>query len=189
MSRLRLFLVAGLALLGAAPAGLAQAPATTPAPAPEVNAVAPDFQAPAVDSAAGAARMVSLKAMRGQVVVLAFYPKDRTSGCTAELSKFRDDYATLFGTGVVVLPVSLDSISSHASWAKEMKFPFELVSDVGGSVATLYGTLPPGRSYANRSVFVIGKDGKIAYRELKFGALNQQAYDALAAAVAQAKKG
>jgi peroxiredoxin Q/BCP len=186
-----MLLAAAAALLGAAPAGFAQAPssAAAAAPAPEVNAMAPDFQAPSVDSAAGAARSVSLKSLRGQVVVLAFYPKDRTSGCTAEMSKFRDDYATLFGTGVVVLPVSLDSISSHASWAQEMKFPFALVSDVGGSVATLYGALPPGRPYANRSVFVIGKDGRVAYRELKFGALNQQAYDALAAAVAQAKKG
>jgi len=88
---------------------------------------------------------------------------------------------------VVVLPVSLDDMESHVGWAKDMRFPFELVSDAGGQIAGRYGSLVPGRPYANRTVFVIGKDGRIVYRDLKFGALDQHAYDALAAAIKQAK--
>jgi len=130
---------------------------------------------------------VSLASLRGKVVVLAFYPKDRTSGCTAELTKFRDQYSTLFGDGVVVLPISADSISSHVSWASEMKFPFALVSDPQLAAAELYGSHVAGRPVANRTVFVIGKDGRVAYREMKFNALNEDAYTALAAAVAKAR--
>src|SRR5690349_9523821 len=90
------------------------APSAFPAP----GDAAPDFSATATDST-GKAIPVSLASLRGKVVVLAFYPLDRSSGCTAELDKFRDDYKTLFGDNVVVLPASADSLGSHASWAKE----------------------------------------------------------------------
>jgi len=130
---------------------------------------------------------VSLAALRGKVVVLAFYPKDRTSGCTAELTKFRDEHAKLFGDGVVVLPISADSIASHVAWASEMKFPFALVSDPQLSAADAYGSHSPGRATAGRTVFVVGKDGTIAWRDMKFNALNEESYAALAAAVAKAR--
>src|ERR1700760_1027142 len=68
---------------------------------PAVGEAAPDFSATATDST-GKAIPVSLSSMKGKVVVLAFYPLDRSSGCTIELSKFRDDYKNLFGNGVVV---------------------------------------------------------------------------------------
>lgn len=162
------------------------AAAAAPPPAPAVGDLAPDFTAPAADLNGAKAAAISLKDLRGKVVVLAFYPKDRTSGCTAELTKFRDEYQQMFGEGVVVLPVSLDDMDSHVSWAKEAHFPFALVSDAGGQIATKYGSLTPGRGAANRTVFVIGPDGHIAYSDLKFGALDQHAYDALATAVKQA---
>jgi peroxiredoxin Q/BCP len=130
---------------------------------------------------------VSLSALRGKVVVIAFYPKDRTSGCTAELTKFRDQYSTLFGEGVVVLPVSADSVSSHVSWASEMKFPFALVSDPQLTMADAYGSHSAGRPVAGRTVFVVGKDGKVAWRDMKFNALNEESYTALATAVAKAR--
>jgi peroxiredoxin len=88
---------------------------------------------------------------------------------------------------VTVLPISEDSVGSHVSWAHDAHFPFTLVSDKGGAIATSYGSMMPGRPYASRTVFVIGKDGKVAYSNMKFGALDQHAYDALAAAVAKAK--
>ncbi len=191
--------LAALALsLGAAASVRAQTPAqpapaaqvAAPAPAaPAVGEEAPDFSAPAASQAGATAEPVSLKALRGKVVVLAFYPKDRSSGCTAELTKFRDEYATLFGPEVVVLPLSLDDMDSHVGWAKDMKFPFALVSDAGGQIATKYASMMQynGHPYAARTVFVIGKDGKIAYENLKFGALDQHAYDALAAAIKQAQ--
>jgi peroxiredoxin Q/BCP len=182
--------IVAAALLAAVSAS-AQAPATpaapTPPPAPEVGQAAPDFSGPAADASGPKAKPVSLADYKGKVVVLAFYPGDRTSGCTAELTKFRDEYATMFGDGVVVLGVSSDSLGSHVSWASEMKFPFTLVSDPNLAIAGQYGSAVAGRTRASRTVFVVGTDGNIRYRELKFGALNEDAYKTLAAEVAKAK--
>ena len=170
----------------AAPA-LVSAQATPAATAPEVGQMAPDFTAAWADASGAKATPVKLSNLRGKVVVLAFYPKDRTSGCTAELTKFRDENAKLFGKDVVVLPISADSIPSHISWASDMKFPFGLVSDPSLSTAELYGSRMPGRAMANRTTFVIGKDGKIVYRDMKFNALSEETYASLASAVASAR--
>ena len=75
---------------------------------PAAGEAAPDFTAQMTDST-GKTMTVSLSSLRGKVVVLAFYPLDRSQGCTAELKKFRDEYKTLFGDGVVVLPTSVDT--------------------------------------------------------------------------------
>jgi len=189
------------ALLAAATAGAqatpatpatarASGPASAAAPAlaaPEVGQMAPDFTAAWADSAGPRATPVKLSDHRGKVVVLAFYPKDRSSGCTAELTKFRDEYATLFGADVVVLPVSVDDVATHASWAKEMSFPFPLVADPTLAVAEQYGSRMAERPMSSRTVFVIGKDGTVAWRDLRFNALAENAYTALAAAVKQAR--
>ena len=193
MRSVRSSLLATAALLtlsiGAHAQSATQAGAATPAApvAPEVGQPAPDFTAAWADGTGARSTPVSLSALRGKVVVLAFYPKDRTSGCTAEMTKFRDEHAKLFGDGVVVLPISADSIASHVSWASEMKFPFALVSDPQLSVADAYGSHTPGRATAGRTIFVIGKDGTIAWRDMKFNALNEESYAALAAAVAKAR--
>lgn len=176
----------------ATPATSTQAPATQPAappPPPEVDIgkVAPDFSIDWADAKGPIAKQLKLSDLRGKVVVLAFYPADRSSGCTAELTKFRDEYATLFGDGVVVVPISNDSIASHASWAQEMSFPFALGSDPQLTVAKQYGSSNTARPFASRTVFVIGKDGKILWRNLKFPALNETAYTELAAEVAKAR--
>ncbi|MES2176362.1 MAG: redoxin domain-containing protein [Gemmatimonadota bacterium] len=164
-----------------------QAAPPPPAPAtPAVGDAAPDFTATATDST-GKTIPVSLASMRGKVVVIAFYPADRTSGCTAELTKFRDEYKTLFGDGVAVLPTSIDSVASHASWARDAHFPFAMIADTKGDVAVKYGAQrAPGRAFS-RSTYVIGKDGKIVYAEPRFNALAQDGYDKLAAAIKQAK--
>ena len=191
MHAIRSSLIAALALVtlsaaataqGATQAGSATAPA-----GPDVGQPAPDFTAQWADGSGPRATPVSLTSLRGKVVVVAFYPKDRTSGCTAELTKFRDEHATLFGENVVVLPVSADSIASHVSWASEMKFPFALVSDPELKVAELYGSHAAGRPVASRTVYVIGKDGNVVWREMKFNPLNEDAYASLAAAVAKAR--
>lgn len=171
----------------------AQAPAPQPAsvpPPPEVDVgkIAPDFTMEWAGSSGPMAKPVKLSELRGKVVVLAFYPADRSSGCTHELTKFRDEYATMFGEGTVVVPVSDDSISTHAAWAKEMSFPFALASDLDGSVAKQYGSWNEARGNAARTLFVIGKDGRILWRNLKFAALNETAYTELAAEVAKARK-
>lgn len=201
MSVIRYF-VGATALIGAtavSSVSFAQttAPASTPAaalpaapPPPEtidIGKVAPDFTLPWADASGPKATPFKLSDLRGKVVVLAFYPADRSSGCTAELTKFRDEYTKLFGSNTVVVPISGDSVTSHASWAHDMTFPFSLASDVGLSVAGQYGSHNPARAYASRTVFVIGKDGKILWRNLKFGALNEGAYTELAAEVAKAQ--
>ena len=181
--------LAAIALLGAGSIASAQAPAPAGAPAanfPAVGTAAPDFSATATDST-GKAIPVSLSSMRGKVVVLAFYPLDRSSGCTAELSKFRDEYSTLFGDGVVVLPASVDTLASHASWAKESHFPFAMIADPKSELATKYGSQGAGRPMFKRTIFVIGKDGKVAYTAAPFNALAQEGYDKLAAAIKTAK--
>ena len=170
------------------PAPAAQPAAPPPPPEIEIGRVAPDFTMEWADANGPIAKPVKLSELRGKVVVLAFYPADRSSGCTAELTKFRDEFATLFGDGVVVLPISNDSIPMHASWAQEMKFPFALGSDQDLSVAKQYGSWNSVRGNASRTVFVIGKDGKILWRNLKFGALNEGAYTELAAEVAKARR-
>lgn len=187
-SLLAAFALAALATSAGAQSATQAGAATAAAPAgPDVGQAAPDFTAAWADSAGARGTPVTLASLRGKVVVLAFYPKDRTTGCTAELTKFRDQYKTLFGDGVVVLPISADSIPSHVSWASDAKFPFALVSDPQLTTADLYGSHVAGRPVANRTVFVIGKDGRVAYREMKFNALNEDAYTALAAAVAKAR--
>jgi len=177
------FVVAGIA---GAQAPAAQSAASAAPAFPAAGEAAPDFTATATDST-GKAIPVSLSSLRGKVVVLAFYPLDRSSGCTAELSKFRDEYGALFGPGVVVLPTSIDSLGSHAGWAKESHFPFALIADTKGDVATKYGSQGAGRPYFKRTVFVIGKDGKIVYADTKFNALAQEGYDKLTAAIKSAK--
>jgi thioredoxin-dependent peroxiredoxin len=181
------------AVLVSAAVASAQAPATQPVappPPPEVDVgkIAPDFTMEWADASGPIEKPVKLSELRGTVVVLAFYPADRSSGCTHELTKFRDEYATMFGEGTVVVPVSNDSISTHASWAKEMSFPFALASDPELTVAKQYGSFNPARSSASRTVFVIGRDGRILWRNLKFGALNEMAYTELAAEVAKARQ-
>jgi peroxiredoxin Q/BCP len=103
------------------------------------------------------------------------------------LSKFRDEYATLFGDGVVVLPTSVDSLASHAAWAKDAHFPFAMIADTKSELATKYGSQGGARPFFRRTVFVIGKDGKIAYASPQFNALAQDGYDKLAAAIKSAK--
>lgn len=164
------------------------APAAPAAAIPAVGTMAPDFTAQWADSNGTRSTPVSLASLRGKVVVIAFYPANRTSGCTAEMIKFRDEYKTLFGDDVVVLPTSKDGLDSHASWAKELRMPFALVSDPDGKMAQAYSSQrAPGAGFS-RNTFVIGKDGTIVYAVTRFNALSEDAYAQLAAAVAAAKK-
>jgi peroxiredoxin Q/BCP len=177
------FIVAG-SVSAQAQAGTDAAPPAHPA----VGDVAPDFTLPVAGRDGVASEPISLAKLRGKVVVLAFYPADRTSGCTAEMTKFRDEYAKLFGDGVVLLPISKDGLDSHTSWAKDMNMPFVLGSDTTGSVARSYGSQSaPGRGFS-RNVFIIGKDGKIAHTVIRLNALSEDAYTALGQAVTAAKQ-
>jgi peroxiredoxin Q/BCP len=125
---------------------------------------------------------------RGKTVVLAFYPADFTKGCTAELQTFADQYDTLFGADVVVLGISADSLESHKRFAASLDLPFRLLSDPDLKVARKYASNGDG-GRAKRTVFVIGPDGRVTYRNLKFNALDPKDYSALGSAVQAARGG
>jgi len=125
---------------------------------------------------------------RGKIVVLAFYPSDFTKGCTAEMQTFADQYETLFGPDVVVLGVSADPLESHQRFAASLDLPFRLLSDTQQKVARKYGSYGEG-GRPKRTVFVIGPDGRVKYRNLKFNALDPKDYAALGSAVQAARGG
>lgn len=154
-------------------------------PAPGVKA--PDFSAPWADrSGIGTGEEWSLAAYKGQVVVLAFYPRDFTSGCTAEMRTFTDRYQAIIGSAVLV-GISADSLETHVRFAESLGMPFKLLSDPRQRVADKYGATGSNPGYNRRVVYVIGRDGKVAWREMQFGATDPKAYDRLQAAIADAQ--
>jgi peroxiredoxin Q/BCP len=128
----------------------------------ETGTLAPDFTLESDTSGP-----VSLSDFRGKKVVLYFYPKDNTPGCTTEACNFRDDYSAMIEAGAVILGVSPDSIKSHRSFKNKYDLPFLLLSDPDHKVADTYGAWGPkkmmGKSYMGiiRSTFVIDETGKI----------------------------
>lgn len=107
----------------------------------------------------------------GRWVVLYFYPKDDTPGCTTEACNFRDDLPALRALGAQILGVSVDDSASHARFAAKFHLPFPLLADTDGAVARTYGALwgfGPLK-FARRHTFIIGPDGRIAriYRDVK----------------------
>jgi peroxiredoxin Q/BCP len=103
--------------------------------------------------------------LRGRVVVLYFYPRDNTPGCTTEACDFRDAYSAFNESGVVVLGISTDSMSSHQKFRAKHQLPFPLLVDADATVAKRYGVYKQKKLYGKvswgieRSTFVIGPDG------------------------------
>jgi thioredoxin-dependent peroxiredoxin len=128
----------------------------------QANIMAPDFTLPDEN---GTPR--TLSSFRGKPVVLYFYPKDDTTGCTTEACSFRDDYSVYKEAGIVVLGVSPDSAESHTKFKNKYNLPFTLLADDGHKVCELYGAWGPkkfmGREYEGvlRTTFLIGPDGTI----------------------------
>ncbi len=125
---------------------------TTPAigsPAPEIALLAQD----------GAPR--TLSSHRGHPVLVYFYPRDATPGCTREACAFRDAWARLQAAGAVVYGVSTDGVDSHRRFHDENALPFDLLSDVDGRVAAAYG-VPVRAGFASRVSFLIDRSGNVA---------------------------
>jgi peroxiredoxin Q/BCP len=126
----------------------------------EAGEPAPDFDLP--DQAGVRHRLADY---RGQTVVLYFYPKDDTPGCTKEACSFRDNEPAIRAEGAVVLGVSADSAPSHQRFREKYDLPFPLLVDEGAEVATAYGAWGEKELYGRRSVgmtrstFIIGPDG------------------------------
>lgn len=185
MQTLRTLTALTVAALLAAPSTVrAQAAAAAPAAGPEVGQVAPNFTINVIGKE-GAARPMSLASLKGQTVVLAFFPRVRTSGCTAQMEAYRDKYAELFRSGrkVTLLAISTDPSEAQQAWAKDANFPMLFGSDVGGPVGTLYGAFSNG--FDNRYLYVIDPDGKISYTAKPFRQMVETAYTDLGAAVAK----
>ena len=117
---------------------------------------APDFTMPTDGNGT-----VTLAGLRGKPVVLYFYPKDDTSGCTKEACEIRDAWQKFKDTGAVVLGVSTDDNPSHVAFAEKYKLPFALLSDHDHAIAKLYGA--DGLLFAKRMTYVIDPSGKIAW--------------------------
>ena len=128
-------------------------------------------------------KLQQLADYQGRWVVLYFYPKDDTPGCTKEACSFRDDIAQLKALGAQVLGISLDSVESHARFAEKHGLPFPLLSDAEAAVAKTYDTywsLGPIR-FARRHTFIIDPEGRIAkiYREVDAGTHSSEIIAAL----------
>jgi len=128
----------------------------------QVGIFAPDFN---LMDETGTERRLS--DYRGQNIVLYFYPKDDTPGCTTEACNFRDDYSAYVESGVIILGVSPDSSKSHARFKKKFQLPFPLLADIDHKVSEAYEVWGQkkfmGREYMGilRTTFVVSAEGKI----------------------------
>ena len=152
-----------LAVLANRPSGpisdLGDEPANTAVVQPAVGEQAPEFELPDQTG-----QLHSLEDYREQWVVLYFYPKDETPGCTTEACEFRDNIFAFRDLNAQILGVSIDSVDSHQSFAENHSLPFPLLADVDGGAADAYGvkTRMLGMTVAKRQTFIIAPGGNIA---------------------------
>jgi peroxiredoxin Q/BCP len=134
-----------------------------------------DKPAPALELPATGGKTFKLSDLLGQTVVLYFYPKDNTPGCTAEGQQFRDLHAQFAKAGCTVCGISRDSLKSHENFKARMGFPFDLLSDAGEIACKLFGVIKMKNLYGKkvrgieRSTFVIDRNGVVrrAWRGVK----------------------
>lgn len=142
--------------------GTAAAPADSTAPA---STEATEGKAtPAFSVTASDGTKIDSAALKGKPIVLYFYPKDETPGCTTEACSFRDAWDKLAKSGVIMVGVSTDTDESHKAFTAHHKLPFHLVSDPEGKLAKLFGVTVDARaegSYMSRQTIVIGADGNV----------------------------
>lgn len=125
-----------------------------------VNKTVPEFEAEATGG-----QLINNEALRGQTVVLYFYPKDNTPGCTTESMQFRDQYEQFVKAGAVVYGVSRDNLKSHDGFKEKLELPFELIADTEEKMCHLFGVVKNKIMYGKkvkgieRSTFLIGPDG------------------------------
>ncbi len=130
----------------------------------DVNDKAPEFSLPDQNG-----ENVSLKDLRGKTVVLYFYPRADTPGCTIEACEFRDSYKKIQKTGVVLLGISPDTSKAQKKFEEKFDLPFTLLADADKKVANAYGVMKEKNMYGKkvmgvaRTTFVIGPDGKIKH--------------------------
>jgi peroxiredoxin Q/BCP len=121
-----------------------------------VGSAAPSFSLPSQED-----KLVSLGDYKGKWVVLYFYPKDQTTGCTIEAHNFQRDLPKYDALNAVVLGVSLDTVESHKTWCTKDSLTFKLLADPDHKAIDAYGVPIMGGMYAKRTTFLIAPDGKV----------------------------
>ncbi len=151
-------------LLPALAVGCSKSEPTSTAPAtPDAAPSAPlqaGTPAPDVTFALSSGEKLPLRDLQGKAVVVYFYPKDDTPGCTVEAQEIRDLYEELKGTGATVIGVSTDAADSHRAFAEKHGLPFGLATDEGGLLSKAFG-VPMKNGRSSRVSFVVGADGRI----------------------------
>jgi len=155
---------------------------------PVVGAAAPDFTLPFATKDSISRMPVKLSDFEGKrAVVIAFYPADWSTGCTKEVCTMRDNFAALEDLNAEILAISGDYVWSHHEWAKYQNLPFRLLSDHSHAVAKLYGSFNEKSLYNKRTVFVVDKQGKIAYTNMAYSVIDLQDFNKLKDALAAVK--
>jgi len=137
---------------------------------PKAGEIAPDFKLPSTEG-----RQMGLRNFKGRWIILYFYPKDDTPGCTAEACGFRDGMSGLTAEGAIVLGVSTDPLTSHDKFRAKYNLNFPLLSDETSDVVKMYGAWKEKNLYGRRSwgvarmTYIIGPDGKVkkVYKKVK----------------------
>lgn len=146
----------------------------------KVSDPALDFTLPYATKDSVASENLKLSDLFGKRnIVLAFYPADWSGGCTKEVCTFRDNFAALSELNVEVLGISGDYEFSHHEWAKYHNLPFKLVADHKHEVAKTYNSYNEMYGWNKRTVYVIDKQGKIAYIDLKYSVRDMTSFDKL----------
>ena len=182
----RFVVVLAVAAIASSSVGAQVAPAAALTPL-KVGEMAPDFTVTVVTAAGVAAKPFKLSEHKGETVVLAFFPKARTKGCTVQMESYRDQYAQTFqgGKKVTLVGVSIDSDTALISWATDAKFPFHFAADTDRNVGVAYGA-NGGTGFHKRTLYVIDPTGKISYVAAPFNQMSADAYTELGNAIVHA---
>ena len=146
-----------------------------PKPKIEVGKPAPDFTLK--DEKGKDVKLSSFKGKKN--VLIAFYPKDFTSGCTSELKRFRDEHSVFVQSNVQILGISVDAVESHSKFCTELKLPFPLLADDAHKVSKEYGILMEKPGLSGRSVFLVDKDGIVRHADAQYDLKSDDDYNAL----------
>ena len=145
---------------------------------PAVGQQAPDFTLPST-----AGEKVTLSALRGKPVLLAFFPLAFSGTCTAELCDMRDHHDQFTGRGVTVLPISVDHTYSLKEYKAKYNMHVDLLSDFKRQVSRLYGVFLEERAYANRAYFLVDAEGVIRWQHVEDNPSNKRDDSELLAAI------
>lgn len=154
----------------------------------KVGDQAPDFSLPYATRDSIAEGPLTLSSFRGkQNIVVAFYPADWSGGCTKEVCTLRDNFSMLGSAGADVIGISGDYVFSHFEWAKHHNLPFRLASDHDHTIAKKYASFMPEYGFNKRTVFLVDKQGKLAYVDMAYSTRDSVSFGKLQVAIKSLK--